>query len=278
MDSFVNGKKTFVYIGSNADLEHCANGSGGENRDAVEALAPMVFLHGSGGDHSVWAHIADRFRALGHAVYVPDFPAHSNSEGQALSSIEASSDWLASLLDSLKLNKAHLIGHSQGFLTALELAKTQPDRVMSITGVATAASIPVNPELIDLAKTVPLEAAMLMNKWGFYLDEQQPVALAAIEALKAKSVSVMSGNALHADLMCCRNYSAIEAELEQMSVKTHLILARQDKMTPLEAGMRTAQSLSAQVSVIDNAGHMLPYESPENVVKAIHAFLNQINL
>ncbi len=58
----------------------------------------------------------------GYSVFAPDFPAHSLSEGEALTSIELMAAWLVRALDTAKVDKVYLVGHSQGFLVALESA------------------------------------------------------------------------------------------------------------------------------------------------------------
>ncbi len=41
-----------------------------------------------------------------------------------------------------------------------------------------------------------------------------------------------------------------------------MILARKDRLTPVRAGMATAEELGAKVAVIERFGHMLPIEAP----------------
>ena len=68
-------------------------GTGG--RDFDPALPAVVFLHGAGMDHTVWALLARAFAHHGFAVLAPDLPGHGHSAGAALSSIAALADWTA---------------------------------------------------------------------------------------------------------------------------------------------------------------------------------------
>ena len=81
----VDGSETFV-------------GTGG--RDFDPALPAVVFLHGAGMDHTVWALLARAFAHHGFAVLAPDLPGHGHSAGEALSSITALADWTAALIDA----------------------------------------------------------------------------------------------------------------------------------------------------------------------------------
>src|SRR5579863_868986 len=93
----VDGSETFV-------------GTGGRAFDP--ALPAVVFLHGAGMDHSVWALLARAFASHGFGVLAPDLPGHGRSAGAALASIAALADWTAALIAAAGLRAARLIGHS----------------------------------------------------------------------------------------------------------------------------------------------------------------------
>lgn len=97
-------------------------------RDA--AAPPLVMLHGAGSNSAVWAGDA--------AVYAADFrvlavdligepgksaPSRPPWDGPAFA------EWLADALDGLGLERAILLGLSQGGWTALKFAVTRPERV-----------------------------------------------------------------------------------------------------------------------------------------------------
>ncbi len=50
-------------------------------REFDPALPAVVFLHGAGMDHSVWALLARAFASHGFGVLAPDFPGHGRSAG-----------------------------------------------------------------------------------------------------------------------------------------------------------------------------------------------------
>src|SRR5260370_42556011 len=71
-------------------------GTGG--RDFDPALPTVVFLHGAGLDHTVWALLARWFAHRGFDVLAPDLPGHGRSEGEPLESIAAMADFTAALI------------------------------------------------------------------------------------------------------------------------------------------------------------------------------------
>src|ERR1700753_2223800 len=122
MRVLVNGEDTFV-------------ATGGKDFDA--SLPAIVFLHGAGMDHSVWALLARAFAHHGHAVLAPDFPGHGRSAGTPLASIAALADWTAPLIDATGARAARIVGHSMGSLVALETAARHPAKVTGLGLIAT---------------------------------------------------------------------------------------------------------------------------------------------
>jgi pimeloyl-ACP methyl ester carboxylesterase len=52
-----------------------------------------------------------------------------------------------------------------------------------------------------------------------------------------------------------------------------MILAGQDKMTPIKAGLAIADQLQAKLVVLKDYGHMLPIEAPKQVLVALREFI-----
>ncbi|NIQ27402.1 MAG: alpha/beta fold hydrolase, partial [Gammaproteobacteria bacterium] len=88
-------------------------------------------------------------------------------QGEPLETIETMGAWLADFLRATGAKPVHAVGHSQGFLDVLELARQAPELLKSITGVGTAGRIPVNPALIEAARDSAGNAAEMLLLWGF---------------------------------------------------------------------------------------------------------------
>ncbi len=236
-------------------------------------LPTVLFLHGSGGDHRTWALQTRWFAYHGFSVLAPDLPGHSLSGGQAFTTIEESGPWLAEFLKTCGVSSAHIVGHSQGFLSALELYKSAPEQCASICAVATAASIPVNQALIDTAKESSDKAASMMCNWGFgprahrgesSVPGMQPIAI---------SRAIMSSNPLAADLQACADYKGGNDIAGTLDIARHCILASDDKMTHIKTGKQLAQTLSVTPDIIEGYGHMLPLEAPKKTLLALRRFI-----
>src|SRR5271167_1562421 len=94
--------------------------TGGRRFDA--ALPSIVFVHGAAHDHSVWALQSRYFAHHGHNVLAVDLPGHGRTGGGPPPSVEAAAQWLAALLDAMRVSPVALVGHSLGALVVLEAA------------------------------------------------------------------------------------------------------------------------------------------------------------
>ncbi len=260
-----------MYLTLNGHTTYVA--TGGKTFD--NSLPTVVFLPGSGLDHRTWALQTRWFAFHGYSIIAPDFPAHSLSQGEALTSIEAMADWLWQLLDTLAVQQCSLVGHSQGGLVALEAAAGQLDRVRSVSLIGTAAAIPVNEQLLELAASDQPKAVDAMLSWGFGEAYQFGRSHVPGQAPIGVGWQIMSSNPLHTDLMACQQYSNGEQAAAQVTAPTQLILAHNDRMTPLKMGRGLAAILPNVVAQLelDKVGHMLPIEAPERCLTALQQFI-----
>ena len=240
-------------------------------------LPTVIFLHGSGLDHRSFALQTRWFAYHGFSVLAPGLPGHSLSGGKACTSIEESSKWLADFLDAAGVKSAHLVGHSQGFLTVLEFSKNNPDRVFSITAIGTAAAIPVNEALIDTAKESSSRAANMMVNWAF--GPQAHNGRSAVPGMQPIAIgrAIMSQNPLATDLQACADYTGgIDAANALGDIPSCCILADKDKMTPIKSGLILAETMGTTPIVIQGYGHMLPIEAPRKTRNALRDFISSI--
>jgi pimeloyl-ACP methyl ester carboxylesterase len=247
--------------------------SGG--RDFDPALPAIVFLHGAGFDHSVWALLARAFASHGFGVLAPDLPGHGRSAGPALSSIGSHADWTAALIDAAGTRAARLVGHSMGSLVALETAARHPEKVTTLGLIATAAPIAVSEELLGAAKVDDHAAIDMMSLWGEGYR-------ATIGGSDVPGLWMLGGaervlerarpGVLFSDLSACNDYRDALAAAAQVSVPSTVILGSRDLMTSAKSGKAVAAAIPAcRLTVLEGAGHMLISERPNEVLAALRA-------
>jgi pimeloyl-ACP methyl ester carboxylesterase len=251
--------------------EHVFVGAGG--RDFDPSLPAIVFLHGAGMDHSVWALLARAFAHHGFSVLAPDLPGHGHSSGPALTSIAALADWTATLIDAARVKAARLVGHSMGSLVALETAARYPAKVSSLSLIATAAPMRVSEDLLNAAKADDHSAVEMISIWGegqrATLGGSDVPGLWMLGASERLLESAKPG-VIFADLSACNSYSDALMSAAKIAVPSHVIQGSRDLMTPLKSGRAIADAISGcRLTVIKDAGHMLMSERPDEMLKAL---------
>ena len=112
--------------------------------------APVLLIHGFGGNLENWLFNIDAI-AEKAPVYALDLPGHGQSvKAVANPDLETMVSAVVQLMDHLKLDKAHLVGHSMGGLVAAQTAISNPNRVASLSLICSAGlGEDINAEYID---------------------------------------------------------------------------------------------------------------------------------
>src|ERR1051326_7012472 len=101
-----------------------------------EGSESLVFLHGVGGDSSLWQPQLEYFSRQYRAI-AWDMPGSGASQALPEITFPALAEALCRLLDHLAIERAHLIGHSMGGMIAQEFAAGFPQRLRSLVLSAT---------------------------------------------------------------------------------------------------------------------------------------------
>lgn len=247
--------------------------TGGKEFDPKLPL--VVFLHGAGFDHSMWALFSRWFSHHGYSVLAPDLPGHGRSKGKLISSISGMADWVTRLIAVSGATKAGLVGHSMGSLIALDMAARHPDKVSALSLIGVGAAMPVSPDLLNAAKDNNHDAIDMVSIWGFGFA-------AGLGGSQAPGLWMMGGGqrvlerdapgVLFSDLAACNDYKDALTAAAKVSAPTTLILGERDMMTPLKSGKQLAAAIAgSKQAVLPGAGHMLTAERPDDVLKALIA-------
>ncbi len=258
----VNGKRVFATTGGKAF----------DNKKPV-----VIFLHGSGLDHTFWGLHSRFFAFRNYAVLVPDLPGHTYSAGPALTSIEAIADWLNDIVGVLDIDSISIVAHSQGCLNALEFMSRYGDKVCTVSFIASGLATPVNPALIDAAESNPEEAIAMMVGWGFGSAGHLHQGPIPGNSMVAGGRKVMQGNvpdALATDLRACDAYKNGKIAAAKISCPIQVILAGKDRMAPRQATTELVDHLNnPEVHIFPESGHMVPQERPDQCRQLLKTFI-----
>jgi pimeloyl-ACP methyl ester carboxylesterase len=245
--------------------------TGGKKFDP--ALPAIVFLHGAGMDHSVWALLARSFAHHGFGVLAPDLPGHGRSAGTPLSSIAALANWTAALIDAAGVAAARIVGHSMGTLIALETAARHAGKVSGLGLIATAAPMRVSDDLLNAAKADDHAAIDMMSIWGEGYRATLGGSLAPGLWMLGGAERLLERarpGVIFADLSACNGYQDALAAAAKVTVPSIVIQGSRDVMTPFKGGKAIAAAIpGCRLAMIEGAGHMLMSERPEDVLAAL---------
>lgn len=117
----------------------------------------ILFLHGYTDSSRSWFKVVDKLEQIrpglrmiavdlrGHgASTLPESPECVANPGDCFSMDDFAAD-LVAFMDAMGISRAHVVGHSLGTFIAQELALEHPDRIETITLVATTATVQGNP-------------------------------------------------------------------------------------------------------------------------------------
>jgi pimeloyl-ACP methyl ester carboxylesterase len=101
----------------------------------AEDGTPVLFLHGNASSATYWEEIMLRLPE-GFRGVAPDLRGYGDTEDKLIDATRGTGDWvddLLSLMETLAVERAHLIGHSMGGAILFSLIAAASERVLSAT-------------------------------------------------------------------------------------------------------------------------------------------------
>ena len=249
----IAGKKTQLTVGGNGP--------------------PLLYLHSAAGE-TEWmpfhAKLAEHF-----TVYLPAHPGFADSKG--LEQIKDIYDLAWHYVDFLaeqRLGPVPVVGFSLGAWIAVELAILRPQLVQKLV-LVNAAGIRVEGASMGELFTDDLNKLRHL----LFFDPNDPsVALAMPKSFEDARIIQWLRAAEATARVAWNPYlhnPRLPAHLRRVECSSLVLWGRQDKLLPLAIGEFYAKHLrTARLEVIDNCGHMLPFEKPDDFVEKTVAFLS----
>ncbi len=228
--------------------------------------APVLLHHAAGGNVHRWRAWVPTL-ARRHPVVRFDMRGHAGTAAPAdlrFALPELAAD-IARVLDGLGMDKAHLVGASAGGIVSLRFAHDFPDRLHSLTLVAS------TPRLAQMG------ADMDAGAWRRILEQQgtrawllsdtakrfgphtsrQVIEWYADEGEKTPAEVVLA-------LQGCLLAEDLSPLLTEINVPTLILAASQDEITPPDVQQLMVQRMPrAKLEIFDGVGHNMKVEIPE---------------
>jgi len=243
----------------------------------------VILIHGLAASLYAWRHTIAPVAGAGYRVIAYDNRGFgfSGRPSRGYSNRDYV-DLLLSLLDSLEIGDAVLVGHSMGGAIAAETALARPDRVRGL---------------------VLVDAAGVGVRWPFLLRiARWPVVGALFERFRSRGVTARILKALYADpsrvteqdidqyyapvvepgfarslrsVLGAYRFDSLRERLENIGVPTLVMWGASDRVIPAAVGRGMVDHLQVGAFVsFPNAGHALPEELPLDFNRVLLAFLS----
>ncbi len=232
---------------------------------AGQGQPALLFVHGAGGDHTLWGQqLRDLSKKF--SVAALDLNGHGRSPARAGDGIQTYAQDVLAVLEAIAVPTV-VVGHSMGGAVAITVALQHPRNLVGLGLVGTGAKLKVHPQILELCQTDFERAVELVVAWAFAEDVDP--------ALKDRARDAMRRNgqgALYRDFLSCSTFDVM-SRLSEISLPTIVICGREDKLTPVKYSEYLQNNIpTAQLCVIERAGHMVMLEQPEAVTNALKEF------
>ena len=256
--------------------------------------SPVVLLHGMGGSAAGWLPSLGAFESQ-HRIYAPDLIGHGrtaklDSDSGGFSDLVK---FVHDFMTELKIDRAHIVGHSMGGAIALRFAMDHPERIgkmvlassgglgREITPLFRIMSIPVIGEIL-----AALNATSDVKKFGdnvrkgsknpakitdelieiLFRIEQKPGQYKTTLKFLREGVNFLGQRPGY--------IGPILQGLPSLDLPILLIWGRQDDLVPFAHGEFAVKKLpTARLEVLDACGHVPMFDQPEIFNRLVLEFL-----
>ncbi|MFP4036720.1 MAG: alpha/beta fold hydrolase [Desulfobacteraceae bacterium] len=253
MKVMVGGKKINI----------CEDGPSGEGPEPL-----IVFVHGAGGDSSVWESqalgLSGRWRVLRL-----ELPGHGESEGEGEKSIEAYAEWVKAAVREIAGSDGYVLaGHSMGGAVTLHIAASEPAGLAGIVLAGTGARLGVTPLIFKALEDDPEAFFQTIDRAAFGKEASAEVKDRLVERMRLCPVQV-----IYNDFVACDRFDMI-GRVGDISVPALVICGDQDRLTPVHYSQYLYREIpGSRLVLVEGAGHMAAVEKPEEVNRAVDDFL-----
>jgi pyruvate dehydrogenase E2 component (dihydrolipoamide acetyltransferase) len=236
---------------------------------------PVLLVHGFGADLNTWLFTQPALAARRRA-FALDLPGHGGSAREVgAGDVESLTDAAEGALGALGVEQVHLVGHSMGGAIAASLATRRPERVASLTLIASAGLGPeINASFIDgfVRMARRREAVEVI---GLLVHDPALVSRAMVEDVlrykRLDGVSAALAKIAEAWFPGGRQSLDLTDRIADLAMPVQVIWGRDDRILPVAHAEALANRLP--VHILDAAGHLPHMEKAGEVNRLIEQFI-----
>ena len=229
---------------------------------AAQMPDPVLMLHGNGEEHGIFGQVIDAVCASGRPVVAVDSRAQGKStRGTAELTYELMADDALAALAALGFGKAHLLGFSDGAIEAIIIARDHPELALSLLSIGANLS----PDGVDDSFQME-QAAQGLLAWADYWEKGDGSHRNVDPSLVSPTPKEARTTAELLHMMVV--YPQIDpAGLSQIACPTTVMAGEFDEIKREETDLIHVSIPDSRLVIVPGAGHVLPKEAPEHVVR-----------
>ena len=242
----------------------------GLNIEEYGSGEPIIFIHGVGGSSQYWYYQREYLKNFMRVILV-DLPGHGQTEGEGCKTIEEARDAVRNAITSMGIKKTYIVGHSMGGGIAMSLALSYPELVKGLVLVCTGAKLRVLPAILDqILKDKEATVRMIMMDYAF--SKKAPLKM---KENGFKDMMKSSAETIYLGFSACHQFSVM-GSLDKLSLPALIIAGKDDLLTPPSFSEYLHKEIKgSELVLIEDAGHMVMIEQPNEVNQAIEKFISK---
>jgi pimeloyl-ACP methyl ester carboxylesterase len=238
--------------------------------EAGVEVPTMVFIHGAGGDSSMW-NFQEKDLSKKCRVLIVELPAHGRSLGSGESEIGEYAGWVKEIIKESVVGNYILAGHSMGGAVSMQIAAEQPSKLSGLILVGTGAKLGVARIILRQLREDPESFYQTIEKAALWSEAGPEVKDLVLASIRRCAPSVT-----HGDFKACDRFD-IRERLSEIRVPVLIICGTEDLLTPVAYSEYLNREIKgSKLAIVPGAGHMVMMEKPEPVNQAMIQFLESI--
>jgi pimeloyl-ACP methyl ester carboxylesterase len=256
----------------------------------VGAGAPIVFVHEFAGDWRTWEpqvrHFSRRYRCITYNAR--GYPPSDVPEDYDRYSQQRARDDIRSVLDALRIERAHIVGNSMGGFATLHFGIAYSQRALSLVvcgcgyGAEPAKYEEFQAQSRELAKTM-LEKGMahVAATYGhgpsrLQLRDKDPRGFAEFISQFSEHSARGSANTMLGYQARRPSLYSLKAEMARISAPLLIVAGDEDDPTLDPSLMMKRTIPTAALAVLPKTGHMANLEEPALFNRLLEDFFHQV--
>lgn len=229
----------------------------------------LVFLHYFGGSalewQSVMAQLADQYRCV--AV---DLRGHGDSAAPETGySVADMADDIQGLIQEMAIRNFVLIGHSMSGKVVLELASRQPAGLQRLLLLSPSPPVPEPISDTDRQEMIKTHGQQTAAEETFAKITAKPLS----ESAKAQIIAdnLRTSDVAWTAWLTLGSKENISEHMPSINVPVHILVGTKDKaiLPGVQPEMTLPYLPNATLERVDGAGHLLPWETPDELTAFI---------